>query len=131
FILARGAYDAPTTPVEPATPAFLPPMADDLPKNRLGLARWLVDPAHPLTSRVLVNRVWASLFGRGLVATPDDFGDQGRLPSHPDLLDWLSVDFVASGWDLKALYRQIALSATFRQSSVAATDAREQDPDNV
>ncbi len=131
FILARGAYDAPTTPVEPATPAFLPPMADDLPKNRLGLARWLVDPAHPLTSRVLVNRVWASLFGRGLVATPDDFGNQGRLPSHPDLLDWLAVDFVASGWDLKALYRQIALSATFRQSSVAATDAREQDPDNV
>src|SRR5690606_6230998 len=104
---------------------------DDLPRNRLGLAQWLLDPAHPLTSRVFVNRVWASLFGRGLVATPDDFGNQGQLPSHPDLLDWLAVEFVASGWDLKALHRQIVLSATYRQSSFADAGARERDPDNV
>jgi len=130
FVLARGAYDAPTTPVTPATPAFLPPLGADLPRNRLGLARWLLDPAHPLTSRVFVNRVWASLFGRGLVATPDDFGNQGQLPSHPDLLDWLALTFVESGWDLKALQKRIALSATFRQSSVADAASRERDPDN-
>lgn len=130
FILARGAYDAPTTPVAPATPAFLPPLPADAPKNRLGLARWLTDPAHPLTSRVFVNRVWASLFGRGLVPTPADFGSQGRLPSHPDLLDWLAVTFVESGWDLKALHKRIVLSATYRQSSVVDATRRDSDPDN-
>ncbi len=130
FILARGAYDAPTDPVAPATPDFLPPFPETLPRNRLGLARWLVDPTHPLTSRVFVNRVWASLLGRGLVPTPDDFGNQGRLPSHPDLLDWLAVTFVESGWDLKALQKRIVLSATYRQSSIADERTRELDPEN-
>jgi hypothetical protein len=116
--------------VEPATPDFLPSFPETLPRNRLGLARWLVDPAHPLTSRVFVNRVWASLFGRGLVPTPDDFGSQGRLPSHPDLLDWLAVTFVDSGWDLKALQKRIVLSATYRQSSTADEKSRERDPEN-
>jgi hypothetical protein len=130
FVLARGAYDAPTTPVTAGTPDFLPALAADLPRNRLGLARWLLDPSHPLTSRVFVNRVWASLFGRGLVATPDDFGNQGQLPSHPALLDWLARTFVESGWNLKALQKRIVMSATFRQSSVTDAASRERDPDN-
>ena len=130
FILARGAYDAPTDRVEPGTPRALPPLADDLPRNRLGLARWLTAPDHPLTSRVLVNRYWALLFGRGLVPSVDDFGNQGRLPSHPELLDWLAVTFIESEWDLKALVRQMVMSSTFRQSSVADAAAREADPDN-
>ena len=130
FILARGAYDAPTTPVSPATPSFLPPLPEGASGNRLGLARWLTDPSHPLTARVFVNRVWASLFGRGLVPTPDDFGSQGRLPSHPDLLDWLAVTFIESGWDLKALHKRIVLSATYRQSSAVEATQRDRDPEN-
>ena len=98
------------------------------PANRLGLARWLTSPGHPLTSRVIVNRYWAQLFGRGLVATPADFGSQGRLPTHPALLDWLATHFVASGWNLKALQKQLVLSATYRQSSIADAAARERDP---
>ncbi|MCC7042653.1 MAG: DUF1553 domain-containing protein, partial [Acidobacteria bacterium] len=131
FVLARGAYDAPTDRVEPGTPAALPPFPDELPRNRLGLARWLLDPKHPLTSRVVVNRYWAQMFGRGLVPTVDDFGSQGRLPTHPELLDWLAATFVESGWDLKALVRQMVMSATFRQASVADAAAREADPDNA
>jgi hypothetical protein len=130
FVLARGAYDAPGERVGPGTPAALLPFADDLPRNRLGLARWLLDRKHPLTSRVIVNRYWAQIFGRGLVPTVDDFGSQGRLPSHPELLDWLALRFVDSGWDLKALIRQMVMSATFRQISVADVSAREADPDN-
>jgi hypothetical protein len=130
FVLARGAYDAPTDRVEPGTPAALPPFPDELPRNRLGLARWLLDPKHPLTSRVVVNRYWAQVFGRGLVPTVDDFGSQGRLPTHPELLDWLAAAFVESGWDLKALVRQMVMSATFRQTSAAGAAAREADPDN-
>ena len=128
FVLARGAYDAPTERVEPGTPAALGALPKDLPPNRLGLARWLRAPAHPLTARVIVNRYWALLFGRGLVATPADFGSQGRLPTHPALLDWLATTFVASGWDLKALQKRIVLSATYRQSSVADAATRERDP---
>ena len=117
FVLARGAYDAPTVRVTPGTPRAVGEFPTNLPQNRLGLARWLVNPRHPLTARVIVNRYWAMLFGRGLVATPADFGNQGRLPSHPDLLDWLATTFVESGWNLKALQKRIVLSATYRQES--------------
>ena len=130
FVLARGAYDAPTERVEPGTPAILGAFPKDAPANRLGLARWLTAPGHPLTARVIVNRYWAQLFGRGLVATPADFGSQGRLPSHPALLDHLATTFIASGWDLKAFQKQVVLSATYRQASVADPAARERDPDN-
>lgn len=128
YLLARGAYDAPTLPVESATPAALLPFDPALPNNRLGLAQWLVDPAHPLTARVAVNRLWQTMFGRGLVATPEDFGNQGSPPSHPELLDWLAVEFIDSGWDTKRLIRQVVTSAAYRQSSAEA-DPR--DPENV
>ena len=130
FVLARGAYDAPTDEVTPGTPEALGAFPKDLPANRLGLARWLTAAGHPLTSRVVVNRTWAQLFGRGLVATPADFGSQGRLPTHPALLDWLATHFVASGWNLKALQKELVLSATYRQSSIADAAARERDPAN-
>ena len=128
FILARGSYDAPTDRVEADTPAMLPRFEG--PKNRLGLARWLVAPNNPLAARVVVNRYWALLFGTGLVATPEDFGNQGRLPTHPALLDYLAVSLREGGWDLKALLRQIVLSQTYRQSSVATARALEIDPAN-
>jgi hypothetical protein len=131
FVLARGAYDAPTDPVSPGTPSAILPFPDDLPRNRLGLARWLLSKEHPLTARIFVNRYWAMAFGRGLVATADDFGNQGALPSHPALLDWLATRFVESGWDTKALVKLIVTSATYRQSSAATASARETDPDNV
>lgn len=130
FVLARGAYDAPTTRVEPGVPPSILPFPAALPKNRLGLAKWLLDPRHPLTSRVIVNRTWAMFFGNGIVATPEDFGSQGQLPSHPELLDWLATTFVESGWNLKALERRILLSATYRQSSIASATLREEDPAN-
>ena len=128
FILARGSYDAPTDRVEADTPAMLPKFEG--PKNRLGLARWLVAPNNPLAARVVVNRYWGLLFGTGLVATPEDFGNQGRLPTHPALLDYLAVSLREGGWDLKALLRQIVLSQTYRQSSVATARALEIDPAN-
>ena len=130
-ILDRGAYDAPTERVEPGTPASVMAFPDDLPKNRLGLAQWLVDPGNPLPARVTVNRYWQLYFGTGLVATPDDFGSQGALPTHPLLLDWLATTFAASGWDVKALQKLIVTSATYRQSSVATPALLERDPDNV
>ena len=131
FVLARGAYDAPTTRVQADTPGVLPAFAKDLPRNRLGLARWLFSPTHPLASRVLVNRYWGLLFGNGLVATPEDFGNQGKLPTHPELLDHLAVSFRESGWNLKGLLRQIVLSQTYTQSSAASPQALEVDPANV
>jgi Protein of unknown function (DUF1553)/Protein of unknown function (DUF1549)/Concanavalin A-like lectin/glucanases superfamily/Planctomycete cytochrome C len=131
FVLARGAYDAPTERVEPGTPAAMGPFPKGLPANRLGLARWLHEPAHPLTSRVIANRYWALLFGRGLVPTLADFGSQGQLPSHPALLDWLATSLVQSRWDLKAFQKQLVMSATYRQSSIADAARRDADPGNV
>ncbi len=132
FILARGAYDQPEgEPLPRSTPSFLPPFPADQPRNRLGLARWLTAPEHPLTARVQVNRVWQHFFGRGLVATPENFGSQGELPSHPELLDWLSRDFISHGWDMKRLCRQIVLSATYSQDSKATKELRDRDPANI
>jgi len=130
-LLARGAYDAPKELVSRDTPRGLLPFPADAPRNRLGLARWLTDRRHPLTARVVVNRIWRMHFGRGLVATPEDFGSQGRLPTHPQLLDWLAATFMESGWDVKALHRLIVSSATFRQSSRAPAALVAGDPDNA
>ena len=118
FILARGDYRNKTDKVEPGTPAVLPP----LPKtegrpNRLTLARWLVDPSHPLTARVAVNRYWQMYFGTGLVKTAENFGSQGEPPSHPELLDWLATEFIRTGWDVKAMQRLIVTSAAYRRAS--------------
>ncbi|MEO6034740.1 MAG: DUF1553 domain-containing protein, partial [Verrucomicrobiota bacterium] len=115
---------------EPGTPDGVFPFTKNYPKNRFGLAQWVVDSRNPLTARVEVNRIWKMHFGRGLVATPEDFGSQGQLPSHPELLDWLAKNFVESGWDLKKLHRLIVTSATYRQSSVASADALAADPEN-
>ena len=131
FVLKRGAYDAPGEPVTANTPSSLPPFSKDWPRNRLGLAKWVTDSNHPLTSRVAVNRWWQSIFGRGIVATPEDFGSQGQLPSHPALLDWLSRDLIDSGWDVKRLLRAIVTSATYRQRSEASPDLMARDPDNM
>jgi hypothetical protein len=130
YILKRGGYDAPGERVSANTPASLPPFPADQPRNRLGLARWLLDPNHPLTARVTVNRAWQLMFGTGLVETSDNFGSQGTPPTHPELLDWLARDFVDHGWDLKRLLRQLALSATYRQSSRATPELLARDPGN-
>ncbi len=129
-VLKRGAYDAPGDEVQPDTPEKLLKFPDGQPRNRLGLAQWLTDRNNPLTARVAVNRVWKMHFGYGLVATPEDFGSQGRLPTHPELLDWLAGWFMDHGWDVKALHRLILNSATFRQSSLAARELVERDPEN-
>ena len=131
FILDRGAYDAPTKQVYPTTPASVMEFPKDLPRNRLGLAQWLIDEDNPLTARVAVNRYWQLLFGRGLVESTDDFGNQGSMPSHPELLDWLAVRFRESGWNVKALMRLLVTSATYQQSSVASPELREKDPSNM
>ena len=129
-VLLRGQYDAPGEEVPPGVPAVLPPLPEGAPTNRLGLARWLVRPDHPLTARVAVNRLWALCFGEGLVSTRNDFGAQGAVPTHPELLDWLATRYVASGWDTKALLRLLVTSATYRQSSVAPPALRQRDPAN-
>jgi len=131
FLLQRGEYDAPGEAVQPGVPDGILPWADDWPANRLGLARWLTDSRHPLTARVAVNRFWQLLFGRGLVATPEDFGSQGRLPSHPELLDSLAMSLVDSGWDVKGLFKRIVTSATYRQGSDCAPETYARDPENV
>ncbi len=129
-VLLRGVYDRPGEKVSPGVPAVLAPLPKDAPNNRLGLARWLVDPANPLTARVAVNRWWQMYFGTGLVKTVEDFGSQGEWPTHPELLDWLATEFVRSGWDVKALQRLIVTSATYRQSSRLTPALRERDPEN-
>ena len=130
FVLGRGAYDNPGEKVMPGVPAALPPLPESAPDNRLGLARWLVDPANPLFARVTVNRFWQLLFGAGLIRTPENLGTQGERPTHPELLDWLATEFVESGWDVKALLKTIATSATYRQRSNASPEIVHQDPDN-
>lgn len=132
FILNRGAYDQPLgDPVSVGTPAYVLPWSDKYAQNRLGLTQWLFEEDNPLTARVAVNRYWQMLFGRGIVASSDDFGNQGDLPSHPALLDWLATEFRANGWDTKALLKTIVLSQTYRQSSFVYPELYEQDPDNV
>jgi len=130
FLLERGQYDQHGDEVTAGTPSFLHPLADDARPDRLGLARWITDPANPLTSRVTVNRIWQMLFGTGLVVSAEDFGTQGELPSHPDLLDWLACEFVESGWDVKRLVRLLVTSATYRQESAISSQAWEKDPAN-
>ncbi len=130
FMLVRGEYDKPGDKVSPGVPAILPPWPADAPTNRLGLAKWLLSPEHPLTARVNVNRFWQQFFGTGLVKTTEDFGVQGERPSHPELLDWLAAEFVRSGWDVKKLHRLIVTSATYRQSSQVSPELLARDPEN-
>jgi Protein of unknown function (DUF1553)/Protein of unknown function (DUF1549)/Concanavalin A-like lectin/glucanases superfamily/Planctomycete cytochrome C len=130
FILGRGEYDNRGEKVTSGVPSFLPPMARDLPANRLGLAKWILDPSNPLTARVAVNQYWQQYFGIGIVKTAEDFGSQGEPPSHPQLLDWLATEFVRTGWDIKAMQRLIVTSATYRQSSRASRELIERDPEN-
>lgn len=130
FVLERGQYDKRGNPVTAGVPAWLPPLPRGAFANRLALARWLVSPDHPLTARVTVNRYWQHFFGEGLVKTSNDFGIQGELPSHPELLDWLAVRFIASGWNVKALHKLIVMSATYRQSSICSAELRQHDPEN-
>ena len=130
FVLNRGQYDQPTSPVKPGTPKAVLPFSDDLPKNRLGLATWLFEEDHPLTARVAVNRLWQTIFGTGIVSTPDNFGSQGALPTHPELLDYLALQYRDSGWNTKAMLRRLVLSATYRQSSIVPTYELEADPNN-
>jgi hypothetical protein len=129
-LLIRGVYDRPGEKVSPGVPAALPPLPAGAPNNRLGLAKWLVDPANPLTARVAVNRFWQMYFGVGLVKTVEDFGSQGEWPSNPELLDWLATEFVRTGWDIKALQKTIVTSATYRQSSRATPEIVQRDPEN-
>jgi hypothetical protein len=130
FMLFRGSYEKPTDKVGAAVPGVLPGLSADAPRNRLGLARWLVSPNHPLTARVTVNRLWQQMFGIGLVKTPEDFGVQGEKPTHPELLDWLATEFVRTGWDLKQMQRLIVTSSTYRQSSKVTPAVLERDPQN-
>ena len=130
-ILMRGAYDKPGEEVAAAVPVAMGTLSADAPKNRLGLAQWLVSPQNPLTARVTVNRIWQELFGTGLVKTAEDFGIMGSAPTHPELLDWLAVEFRESGWDVKKLYRLILSSATYRQAAVITPEKLEKDRDNA
>jgi len=130
FLLNRGAYDAPGEKVEPAVPAVFSNWKPEWPRNRLGLARWLVDRRNPLTARVMVNRWWAELFGAGLVKTVEDFGSQGEWPLHPELLDWLAVEFMESGWNVKHIFKTMVMSAAYRQSSRVTPELLQKDPEN-
>jgi hypothetical protein len=130
FVLMRGAYDKPGERVTAATPAILPPMPVDQPRNRLGLAKWLVSAENPLTARVTVNRFWQQVFGVGLVRTSEDFGAQGAAPSHPELLDFLANEFIQGGWNVKKMMKLMVMSSTYRQQSKITPQSRERDPDN-
>jgi hypothetical protein len=129
-VLMRGEYDRPGEEVPATTPAALHPPAEGAPPNRLGLARWLLDPANPLTTRVTVNRFWQQIFGQGIVVTPEDFGVMGALPTHPELLDWLAIEFRDSGWDVKRLFKLMLMSNTYRQSAAITPEKLELDRDN-
>ena len=130
-ILMRGEYDRPGEEVRAMTPAALHPLQDGLPNNRLGLAEWLVDPANPLTARVTVNRFWQQVFGRGIVVTAEDFGTMGALPTNQELLDWLAIDFRENNWDVKRFFKQVFMSATYRQAAVTTAEKLEKDRDNA
>jgi hypothetical protein len=130
YILFRGQYDQPRQQVQPNVPAALPPMPASFPRNRLGLAQWLVDPSNPLTARVTVNRFWQEVFGTGLVKSSEDFGSQGQAPSHPELLDWLAVEFRESGWDVKKFFKLLVTSSAYRQSAQANEAKLKADPEN-
>ncbi len=137
FLLIRGQYDKQGEKVVPAVPSSLPPLRGEglgmkgtASRTRLDLARWLVDPGHPLTARVAVNRYWQLFFGTGFVKTSEDLGTQGELPSHSELLDWLAVEFMQSGWDVKRLVRTIVTSSTYRQTSAVSREAYQRDPEN-
>lgn len=129
-VLERGRYDAPGEQVLAGVPQALPPLPADAPNNRLGLAQWLMSPDHPLTSRVTANRFWAEVFGVGLVATAHDFGKAGAAASHPELLDWLAVEFRESGWNVKHLFRLMVTSSSYRQAAVVTSEKLVLDPDN-
>ena len=129
-ILIRGNWDTPGEKVDPGTPSWLPPMPAGAPRNRLGLAQWLMDPSNPLTARVVVNRYWETYFGTGLVQSADNFGSQGDQPSHPELLDWLATEYPRIDWDVKGIQKLIVTSATYRQSSRVTPELLTQDPDN-
>jgi len=131
YVLKRGNYDTHGDEVQPGTPKAILPFDNGYPKNRLGLAEWLFDRKNPLTARAFVNQTWQEFFGRGIVKTSEDFGMQGNLPSHPELLDWLAVDFMDHGWDMKRLVKQIVMSATYRQSAVISAEKLKTDPDNT
>jgi mono/diheme cytochrome c family protein len=130
FVLFRGDYDKRREQVAADTPDFLPPFPPDLPRNRLGLAHWLLRPEHPLTARVTVNRFWQEVFGAGLVRTAGDFGVAGELPSHPELLDWLAVEFREQGWDVRKFFKLLVTSATYRQAAITTPQKLELDPQN-
>ncbi len=142
FVLIRGEYDKKGEKVSPGTPASLPPMPAGAPTNRLGLARWLVDPSNPLTARVWVNRAWERFFGTGIVKTSENLGSQAEFPSHPELLDWLAAEFMkptvlpmvdgvpARPWDMKAFHKYLVMSATYRQGNTVTPEALERDPEN-
>lgn len=130
YILDRGQYDSPTDSVFPNTPEEIFAFPEEFEKNRIGLAKWITHPDNPLTARVTVNRYWQNIFGTGIVKTAEDFGNQGELPSHPKLLDWLAIQFIESGWDVKALHKLIMLSNTYQQSSIASEELMEIDGEN-
>jgi hypothetical protein len=130
YVLYRGEYDKRRDPVKPETPHSLPPMPAALPKSRIGFAEWLLRPEHPLTARVTVNRFWQEIFGTGIVRTTGDFGVSGELPTHPELLDWMAVEFRGSGWDMKRFIKMLVMSATYRQAAVATPEKLEKDPQN-
>ena len=129
-VLERGEYTEKRDPVSSAVPEWIAPAVPNAPSNRLGLAQWLVQPQHPLTARVTVNRFWQQFFGIGLVRTSEDFGVQGEQPSHPELLDWLATDFVSNGWNVKRFMKQILMSSTYQQSSRVQPDKLAIDPEN-
>jgi hypothetical protein len=130
YVLVRGQYDKKGEPVSAGIPSVFPALPEASPTNRLALAKWLVDPKHPLTARVTVNRFWQQLFGTGIVKTSEDFGSQGEWPSHQKLLDWLAVEFIESGWDVKRLFKLMVMSHTYRQSAHITPEALEKDPEN-